>query len=82
MEREVRFQSELWEVLKKICSRGPIGGLSLRVTLGEPAFDGRSPDIVVMKDPEGPPILIIETKRKSRGTIHMRISLPPMIHQS
>ena len=66
MEREIRFQSELWEVLRKICSRGPIGGLNLRVTLGEPAFDGRSPDIVVMKDPEELPILIIETKRKSR----------------
>jgi type I restriction-modification system DNA methylase subunit len=67
MEREASFQSELWAVLKKICSRGPIGGLNLKVTLGEPAFDGRPPDIVVMKESDGLPILIIETKRKSIG---------------
>jgi hypothetical protein len=69
MEREASFQSELWAVLKKICSRGPIGGLNLKVTLGEPAFDGRPPDIVVMKESDGLPILIIETKRKSLGLV-------------
>jgi len=66
MAREARFQSELWELLRKICS-APTGGLNLKVTLGEPAFDGRTPDIVVMKEPDELPILIIETKRKSSG---------------
>ena len=66
-EPEARFQSELWRILREICSRGPVGGLSLRVTVEEPAFDGRSPDIVVAREHDGLPILIIETKRKSRG---------------
>ena len=77
MEREARFQSELWDVLKKICSRGPIGGLNLKVTLGEPTFDGRSPDIMVMKEPDGVPILIIETKRKSTGSYSYAYKFTP-----
>jgi type I restriction-modification system DNA methylase subunit len=64
--REVKFQVELWSLLRNICLRGPIGGIELEVTMEEPVIDARRPDIVVSKKPEHIPILIIETKKKGK----------------
>lgn len=62
---EVRFHIELHKVLHGICSRGPVGGLALRAMVNEPRLDGRTPDIVVVREPDKTPVLIVETKRKS-----------------
>jgi type I restriction-modification system DNA methylase subunit len=62
---EIRFSLDLRDLLESICSRGPIGGLKLKVLMGEPKLDGKTPDIVVVRELDGVPVLIIETKRKT-----------------
>jgi len=62
---EIEFALNLRDLLKRICSRGPIGGLKLKVLMGEPKLGGKTPDIVVVRESDGVPVLIIETKRKT-----------------
>jgi hypothetical protein len=62
-ERERPLQDELYRLVANIVRDKRFAGLTLSVQTEFP-IDHRRVDIAVLKDPEGVPILIIETKRK------------------
>jgi methylase of polypeptide subunit release factors len=62
-ERERSLQDELYRIIANIVRGKRFAGLTLSVQTEFP-IDNRRVDIAVLKDPEGVPILIIETKRK------------------
>ncbi|MCC5997757.1 MAG: N-6 DNA methylase [Thermofilum sp.] len=61
--RERPLQDELYRLLANITRNKRFAGLTLTVQTEFP-IDTRRTDIAVLKEPEGIPILIIETKRK------------------
>ena len=61
--RERPLQDELYRLIANIVRNKRFAGLTLSVQT-EFFIDNRRVDIAVLKDPEGVPILIIETKRK------------------
>jgi type I restriction-modification system DNA methylase subunit len=62
-ERERPLQDELYRLVANIVRGKRFVGLTLSVQTEFP-IDNRRVDVAVLKDPEGVPILIIETKRK------------------
>jgi hypothetical protein len=62
-ERERPLQDELYRLIANIVRGKRFAGLTLSVQTEFP-IDNRRAGISVLKDPEGVPILIIETKHK------------------
>jgi type I restriction-modification system DNA methylase subunit len=61
--RERPLQDELYRLLSDIVKNKRFAGLTLSVQTEFP-IDNRRADVVVLKEPENIPILVIETKRK------------------
>jgi type I restriction-modification system DNA methylase subunit len=62
-ERERPFQNELYRLISNVVKDRRFAGLMLSVQTDFPV-DYRFADVVVLKEPEEIPILIVETKRK------------------
>jgi len=62
-ERERPIQDELYRLISNVIKDKRFAGLTLSVRT-ELSVNDRSADIAILKEPEGVPILIIETKRK------------------
>jgi type I restriction-modification system DNA methylase subunit len=62
-ERERPFQNELYRLISNVVKDRRFAGLMLSVQTDFPV-DDRFADVVVLKEPEEIPILIVETKRK------------------
>jgi len=62
-ERERWFQNELYRIIVDATRDKRYAGLVLGVATDFPV-DRRSADVVVFKEPEGIPVLVVETKRK------------------
>jgi type I restriction-modification system DNA methylase subunit len=70
-ERERPFQNELYRLISNVVKDRRFAGLMLSVQTDFPV-DDRFADVVVLKEPEEIPILVVETKRKIGRKVYYR----------